>query len=290
MVRVGNRVFVSVQRLDRPNYFIPTDKSVVVVIDADADTVLRRRSLDARRQAITLTGRIRSLGSASIAPTSRLSDRVRRLLRRERRRDRVDRSRVDEEPRVMRSPSALGGDVSAFAWNGPAHSYAVVTDASFHGLAGRMERGLGNEPGHHLRRRLGQPGGLRPRRPRRALPLREHGHLAQRPRVRDLERPADRRPDRDRAAAGAGGLRCVQRRGGRRSRVSRMRRYRRCAATEPGTKRRRVHIRLHSRDVRASIDIFDAAGRVVRRLATAPFAIGTCVADLGTFATRTVST
>src|SRR5262245_4298947 len=57
MVRVDRRVFVAIQRLDRNAGYQPTDKSLVAVIDAVADTVVDADSLTAGNQAIVLTGK-----------------------------------------------------------------------------------------------------------------------------------------------------------------------------------------------------------------------------------------
>ena len=57
MARVGNRVFVALQRLDRPNGFIASNPSLMVVIDATTDQVVDADAVAPGVQAITLTGR-----------------------------------------------------------------------------------------------------------------------------------------------------------------------------------------------------------------------------------------
>ena len=41
MVMLNGKLFVAIQRLDRDNWFAPTDKSYIVEIDADEDIVIR---------------------------------------------------------------------------------------------------------------------------------------------------------------------------------------------------------------------------------------------------------
>ncbi|MBI5837007.1 MAG: hypothetical protein HZB25_07170 [Candidatus Eisenbacteria bacterium] len=53
---VGKRLFVSLQLLDRANFYAPTGPGKVVVIDTDADTVLDANPALPGKQAIPLTG------------------------------------------------------------------------------------------------------------------------------------------------------------------------------------------------------------------------------------------
>ena len=57
MARVGDRVFVALQRLDRPSGFSAANPSLVVVIDATTDQVVDADAVTPGVQGITLTGR-----------------------------------------------------------------------------------------------------------------------------------------------------------------------------------------------------------------------------------------
>jgi DNA-binding beta-propeller fold protein YncE len=134
MVRVANRVFVALQRLDRNAGFQPTDRSLVAVIDAGADTVLDADPATPGKQAILLAGKNPVTTFAFDRATSRL------LLGCAGRYGVLDGGIEYLDPVSMTSlgtaigETALGGDVSDLAWNGPAHSYAIVSDASFNTL------------------------------------------------------------------------------------------------------------------------------------------------------------
>jgi hypothetical protein len=131
MVRVGNRVFVALQRLDRNAGFQPTDKSLVAVIDAVADTVVDTNPSLEGRQAITLTGKNPVTTFAFDDPSNLL------LLGCAGRFGVLDAGIEYVDPVQYTSAgyaiteSALGGDVGNLAWNGAARSYAIVSDAGF---------------------------------------------------------------------------------------------------------------------------------------------------------------
>jgi hypothetical protein len=131
MIRIGNRVFVSLQRLDRNAGFQPSGVSLVVVVDADADTVIDADPVTPGTQAIVLTHTNPVTRFAFDTATGRL------LLGCVGRFGVMDGGIEWIDPTAMRSlgdaitESALGGDLGALAWNGAAHSYAIVTDASF---------------------------------------------------------------------------------------------------------------------------------------------------------------
>lgn len=134
MVRVDNRVFVAIQRLDRNAGFQPTDKSLVAVIDAVADTVLDADPLVAGRQAILLTGKNPYTSFAFDSTTSRL------LIGCAGASGALDGGIEYVDPVNLKSlgyaitESALGGDVGVIAWRSAAHSYAIVSDAGFNTL------------------------------------------------------------------------------------------------------------------------------------------------------------
>jgi len=134
MVRVENRVFVAIQRLDRNGGYQPTDKSVVAVIDAGADTVLDADPLIAGKQAITLAGKNPYTTFAFDRPTSRL------LIGCAGAYGALDGGIEYLDPVGLESlgyaitEAALGGDIGDLAWNGAAHSYAIVSDSGFNTL------------------------------------------------------------------------------------------------------------------------------------------------------------
>ena len=179
------RLFVALPAA-RPN-FQPTDPSLVVGDRHPDRHGGRRRS---RRspgvQAIALAGRrIRSRPFAFDRATDAAADRLRRRLRRARRRHRVRSTRSRSEPTASRSPrrrwAATCWDL---AWNGAAHSYAIVSDAAFNTDAGGVER---RRRGTRSRR-VYAPGGFsladcERQRPRRALRLRQRLRHARRARV-----------------------------------------------------------------------------------------------------------
>ncbi len=134
MVRVANRVFVALQRLDRNGGFQPTDKSLVAVIDAGADTVLDADPLLAGKQAIALQRKNPVTDFAFDAPTSRLLIGCAGAFGvRDGGIEYVDPVHLTSLA-VAIGETALGGDLGDLVWNGPAHSYAIVSDAGFNTL------------------------------------------------------------------------------------------------------------------------------------------------------------
>jgi DNA-binding beta-propeller fold protein YncE len=134
MARVGDRVFVALQRLDRNAGFQPSGTSLVAVIDALADTLLDADPAAPGKQAIALALQNPVTDFAFDAATGRL------LIGCVGRYGVLDGGIEFLDPATLRSlgpaisETALGGDVGAIAWNGPAHSYAIVSDASFNTL------------------------------------------------------------------------------------------------------------------------------------------------------------
>jgi DNA-binding beta-propeller fold protein YncE len=131
MERVGTRLLISCQRLDRNNNFQPTASSVIVVVDTQADTVMDADPLVAGTQAITLTGRNPVTPFAFDVASGRL------LIGCVGRFGMLDGGIEWIDPVQMKSlgwaisEGALGGEIDALAWNGAARSYAIVHDAGF---------------------------------------------------------------------------------------------------------------------------------------------------------------
>jgi DNA-binding beta-propeller fold protein YncE len=134
MVRVDNRVFVAIQRLDRNAGYQPTDRSLVAVIDAVSDAVLDTDPLTPGMQAIRLTGTNPYTTFAFDTTTSRLmigcagaygalDGGI----------EYVDPVRLTSRGYAI-TEAALGGDIGDIAWNVAAHSYAIVSDPDFNTL------------------------------------------------------------------------------------------------------------------------------------------------------------
>jgi len=134
MVRVDNRVFVAIQRLDRNGGFQPTDKSLVAVIDATADTVLDSDPVAAGKQAILLAGKNPVTTFAFDRATTRLLIGCAGVY------GALDAGIEYVDPVYLESggyaitESALGGDVGDVAWHVAGHSYAIVSDSNFNTL------------------------------------------------------------------------------------------------------------------------------------------------------------
>lgn len=129
MVRVGSRVFVAIQRLDRNGGFQPTDKSLVAVIDATADTVLDADPVAAGKQAILLAGKNPYTAFAFDREGMRLLIGCAGVY------GELDGGIEYLDAVTLASggyaitESALGGDVGDVAWHVAGHSYAIVSDA-----------------------------------------------------------------------------------------------------------------------------------------------------------------
>ena len=127
MVRIGRWLYVSLERLVN---FAPTETSLVAVIDTQADTVLDVDPSRPGKQAIVLTGRNPVTSFEFDRRTSRL------LIGCAGQYGALDGGIEVLDPFTFRSlgyaitEAALSGDVGDVAWNGPGHSYAIVSDVS----------------------------------------------------------------------------------------------------------------------------------------------------------------
>ncbi len=134
MVRVGNRVFVAIQRLDRNAGFQPTDRSLVAVIDAVTNMVVDADPIASGIQAILLAGKNPYTTFAFDHATHQLLIGCAGVY------GVLDGGIEYVDPVLLTSQgyaiteAALGGDVGDLAWNGAAHSYAIVSDANFNTL------------------------------------------------------------------------------------------------------------------------------------------------------------
>jgi hypothetical protein len=128
IVRVGNRVFVSIQRLDRNAGFQPTDHSAVIVIDPTTDSVIDADAGTPGVQGILLTGKNPVTSFAFDHSSQRLLIGCTGFYG-------VSDGGIEwVNPATLASEgyaitgAALGGDIGDIVWNGPGHSYAIVTD------------------------------------------------------------------------------------------------------------------------------------------------------------------
>lgn len=132
MIRVGRYLYVALQRLAG---FSATDTSLVAIVDTQADTVVDAAPAVPGRQAIVLAR------TNPVTTFSLDADAHRLLIGCAGHYGVLDGGIVEiplDTPSpvtdVVVSEAALGGDIGDIAWNGPDHSYAIVSDASFNTL------------------------------------------------------------------------------------------------------------------------------------------------------------
>jgi DNA-binding beta-propeller fold protein YncE len=128
MALIGSYLFVACQRLTS---FAASNPSVVAVIDVRTDTIVDVDPATAGVQGIALTGRnpvtdfvydaaTHSLLIGCAGAFGALDGGI----------ERIDVLTFQSLGFVV-TEAALGGDIGDIAWNGPDHSYAVISDASF---------------------------------------------------------------------------------------------------------------------------------------------------------------
>lgn len=134
MCRVGDHVFVTVQRLDRNNYWLPVPPSYVAVVDTRADTLVDTDPLTPGKQSIQLTGTdpasdiqlnpytgmlyvscigywgVQDCGVEKIDPVSL------------------------QPAGYMLTETAVGGDINDVEIVSPGKGYVIISDASFHNV------------------------------------------------------------------------------------------------------------------------------------------------------------
>lgn len=134
MVRVDRYVFVALQRLNRNAGFTPTDSSLIAVIDTRTDALVDVDAVHSGVQGILLTGKNPITTFEFDRATSRLLIGCVGFF------GALDGGVEWIDPVNFRSlgfavtESALQGDLADIVWNGPTHSYAIVSDASFNTL------------------------------------------------------------------------------------------------------------------------------------------------------------
>jgi hypothetical protein len=143
MILVGDLLFVSIQRLDRNNYWLPVSPSYLAVIDTRADTLYDCDPVAPGVQAIELSG-TDPFGELHFDPYTGLlyftsvgwwgmQDCGVEL---------VDPSSL-ESIGFLLTESAAGGDINDVILFSPTIGYAVVTDASFNNLLVRFDPSTG---------------------------------------------------------------------------------------------------------------------------------------------------
>jgi DNA-binding beta-propeller fold protein YncE len=131
---IGDRLFVAVQRLDRLNGYAPTAYSLVVVIDANADTVIDADPVTPGVQGITLTAK------NPVTTFSYVPDQHRLLIGCAGRFQQLDGGIEAIDLDTLHSvgfvalESQLGGDIGDIEWYSPTHSYAIVSDVGFNAM------------------------------------------------------------------------------------------------------------------------------------------------------------
>ena len=123
-VVIGDRLFVTLQRLDRRNFFRPTDRSLIAVIDVTTDTVVG---------SITLTGTNPFAESAGLVPDATTGEIILSEVGEFGRADDGGLERVDPATLTAKgffvTEADLGGNVSDIVLVDDHHAYAIVLDA-----------------------------------------------------------------------------------------------------------------------------------------------------------------
>lgn len=131
LIMVGPLLFVSLQRVDRNNFFQPTDPAMVAVIDTRTDTLVDCDPGITGVQAIALPR------TNPVTPFVFDQPRTRLYLGCAGSYGELDGGIVRIDPAhlvadgVAAPEDSLGGDVLDLAWGGEAKAYAIVSDAAF---------------------------------------------------------------------------------------------------------------------------------------------------------------
>jgi DNA-binding beta-propeller fold protein YncE len=156
MILIGDLLFVSIQRLDRNDYWFPVSPSYLAVIDTRADTLYDCDTDTPGVQAVELTG-TDPFGELHFDPYAGLVyfTSVGRWGMIDGGVERVDPSAL-ESLGFLLTESASGGDINDVVIFSPSIGYAVVTDASFNNLLVRFDPSTGAltdtlyEPGDYV--------------------------------------------------------------------------------------------------------------------------------------------
>jgi DNA-binding beta-propeller fold protein YncE len=128
---IGNHLFVAVQRLDRLNGYAPTAYSLVIVIDTETNTVLDVDPSTPGTQGITLTAK-NPVTTFSYVPESGrlLIGCAGKFLQNDGGIEAIDVNTL-QSLGLISTEAQLGGDIGDLEWYSPTHSYAIVSNASF---------------------------------------------------------------------------------------------------------------------------------------------------------------
>jgi len=143
MMLIGDLLFVSIQRLDRNNYWLPVPPSYLAVVDTRADTLYDCDPASPGLQAVELSG-TDPFGELHFDPYTGLlyltcvgwwgvRDCGAEL---------VDPSALESAGFLM-TDEAAGGDINDVALFSPSIGYAVVTNASFDNMLVRFDPSTG---------------------------------------------------------------------------------------------------------------------------------------------------
>jgi len=128
MVRVGSRLYVAVQRLDRDGDWGPADVSYLVVIDTSTDEIVDVDPGTAGVQGIALAapnpGSVIAVGDLIVVGESAsFGDQLGGI-------DVID-TRTDQSTGLVIGEEAMGGDIATVVMASARQGYAIVSDASF---------------------------------------------------------------------------------------------------------------------------------------------------------------
>ena len=132
MILIGDRLFISIQRLDRDNWWLPAPPSYIAVVDVTADTLLDVDPATPGSQSIVLMGTDPYAGihfnpwngllSVSCVGTWGVADDGIEV---------IDPMTCKSEG-ILLTESEAGGDISDFAIVTPGRGYAIIMNSSFH--------------------------------------------------------------------------------------------------------------------------------------------------------------
>ncbi len=132
MVLIGDRLFISIQRLDRDNWWLPAPPSHIAVVDVTADTLLDVEPATPGTQSIILAGTDpyadiqfnpwNGFLSVSCVGTWGVADGGIEI---------IDPVTCQSEG-ILLMESEAGGDISDFAIVTPGRGYAIIMNSSFH--------------------------------------------------------------------------------------------------------------------------------------------------------------
>lgn len=133
----GNRLFVACQRLDRDNGWVPTDVSIIAVIDVATDQVVDVDENAAGVQGIAMAGKnpagaVQRGGKWLLSTVNTFADLTDGGI------EMIDLANLRSEGIVL-GEMALGGNLSSLTMVSDSEGYVVVTDANFANAVKRFD-------------------------------------------------------------------------------------------------------------------------------------------------------